>query len=74
LTRTDPLRNKEIKMSDEIISAAIVKASINSLTKTIEKLDKQNAKLQKTMLFLSVMTTILALVQIFPILQTFLNK
>mgnify|MGYP000934978237 CR=1 FL=1 len=58
---------------DEIVNAVIVSGSIKKLSNTIEKLDKQNTKLNKSIFWLTVIATLLALIQIFPIfLKTYL--
>ena len=54
-------------MSEEIISAVLIKSSIKSLEDTIKEADRQNQKLQKTMVWLAIITAILTLVQVINI-------
>ncbi len=51
-------------MSDELISAVLIKHEIKKLLAGIEDMNKQNEVLQRRLLWLTIVTTILTLVQV----------
>lgn len=59
-------------MSDSLVAGILTKNAVEELTKTMKGLDEKNTKLERTMLWLTVATVLLASVQIIIALFTFL--
>ncbi len=63
-----------IMNDDSLVSGIIVRNSVNKLTNTIEKLDKKNEQLQKTMMYLTIATSFLVIVQVGIAILEFVSK
>lgn len=59
-------------MNDSLLAGILTNHAVEELTKTIKDLDEKNTKLERTMLWLTMATVLLAIVQIIIALLTFL--
>lgn len=48
--------------------------TIRNLQGTIQQLDKQNSKLQRNMFWLTIFTAILAIIQVYPLIQNIIYR